>query len=58
MLSYDKYNTFQGSGSERLKLAQYSQALQMYISSFNYSIVKRGGNNFDMWNISVQLEEV
>jgi hypothetical protein len=58
MLSYDKYNTFQGSGSERLKLAQYSQRLQMYISSFNYSIVKRGGNNFDMWNISVQLEEV
>ena len=58
MLSYDKYNTFEGSGSERLKLAQYSQRLQMYISSFNYSIVKRGGNNFDMWNISVQLEEV
>ena len=58
MLSYDKYNAFQGSGSERLRLAQYSQVLQMYISSFNYSIVKRGGNNFDMWNISVQLEEV
>jgi hypothetical protein len=58
MLSYDKYNAFQGSGSERLRLAQYSQRLQMYISSFNYSIVKRGGNNFDMWNISVQLEEV
>jgi hypothetical protein len=58
MLSYDKYNTFQGSGSERLRLAQYSQELQMYISSFNYSIIKRGGSNFDMWNISVQLEEV
>jgi hypothetical protein len=58
MLSYDKYNVFQGSGSERLRLAQYSQRLQMYISSFNYSIVKRGGNNFDMWNVSVQLEEV
>jgi hypothetical protein len=58
MLSYDKYNVFQGSGSERLKLAQYSQRLEMYISSFNYSVVKRGGGNFDMWNVSVQLEEV
>jgi hypothetical protein len=58
MLSYDKYNVFQGSGSERLRLGQYSQRLQMYISSFNYSVVKRGGSNFDMWNISVQLEEV
>ena len=58
MLSYDKYNTFQGSGSERLRLAEYSQELQMYISSFNYSVIKRGSNNFDMWNISVTLEEV
>jgi len=58
MLSYDKYNVFQGSGSERLRLAQYSQRLEMYISSFNYSVIKRGGNNFDMWNVSVQLEEV
>jgi len=58
MLSYDKYNNFQGSGSERLRLAQYSQVLQMYISSFNYSVIKRGSSNFDMWNVSVQLEEV
>jgi hypothetical protein len=58
MLSYDKYNAFQGSGSERLRLAEYSQVLQMYISSFNYSVIKRGSSNFDMWNISVQLEEV
>jgi hypothetical protein len=58
MLSYDKYNSFTGSGSERLRLAEYSQYMQMYISSFNYSVAKRGGDNFDMWNISVQLEEV
>jgi hypothetical protein len=58
ILSYDKYNEFDGQGSERLRLAQYSQRLLMYISSFNYSVVKRGGDNFDMWNISVQLEEV
>jgi hypothetical protein len=58
MLSYDKYNTFKGSNTDRLRLAQYSDYRQMYISSFDYSVVKRGANNFDMWNISVNLEEV
>jgi len=58
LLSYDKYNSFGGPTNPRTRLAQYSQYMQMYISSFNYSVVKRGGNNFDMWNVSVQLEEV
>jgi hypothetical protein len=38
--------------------SKYSQVLQMYISSFDYSVVRRGSTNFDMWNISVSLEEV
>jgi hypothetical protein len=58
MLSYDKYNSFAGSQADTLRLREYSQVLQMYVSSFNYAVVKRGGDNFDMWNISVQLEEV
>jgi hypothetical protein len=58
LLSYDKYANFGTDNVSRQKLAQYSQAVQMYISSFNYSIVKRGGNNFDMWDVSVTLEEV
>jgi hypothetical protein len=29
----------------------------MYITSFNYSVEKRGGTNYDFWNISVTLEE-
>ena len=32
--------------------------LQVYIADFNYSVVKRGGSNHDLWNISVTLEEV
>ena len=58
LLSYDKYATFGSEEDARQKLGKYSQAIQMYISNFNYSIVKRGGNNFDMWDVSVTLEEV
>jgi hypothetical protein len=58
LLSYDKYANFGTGDDARQKLGQYSDARQMYISNFNYSIVKRGRNNFDMWNVSVTLEEV
>jgi hypothetical protein len=58
LLSYDKYNNFGEGNQARNKLAQYSDSRQMYISEFNYSVVKRGGNNFDMWDVSVTLEEV
>jgi hypothetical protein len=58
LLSYDKYANFGNDNSARQKLAQYSQAIQMYISDFNYSVAKRGANNFDMWDVSVTLEEV
>jgi hypothetical protein len=58
LLSYDKYNNFGDDNAARTHLSEYSQALQMYISSFTYSVVKRGGDNFDMWDVSVTLEEV
>jgi hypothetical protein len=58
MLSYDKYDSLSSSDIAREGLSKYSQVLQMYISSFDYSVVKRGATNFDMWNISVSLEEV
>lgn len=49
-LSYDTTNY----GS----LAEYTEVVEMYISDFSYSVEKRGGTNYDMWNISVTLEEV
>ena len=61
-LAYDKYTNFPVDGeivnASYGHLAQYNQIMQVYISDFNYSIVKRGGNNHDLWNISVTLEEV
>lgn len=57
-LAYDKYSNFGSDSAAYGHLGQYNQIMQVYISDFNYSIVKRGGNNFDFWNISVTLEEV
>jgi hypothetical protein len=60
-LSYDKYTNFDAAGgtddAAMAHLTQYSQVIQMYITSFNYSVEKRGGTNYDFWNISVTLEE-
>lgn len=61
-LAYDKYTNFGTDNNARLHLGEYNQVLQMYISSFTYNIIKRGGtgNSFghDLWNINVSLEEV
>jgi len=61
-LAYDNYANFKEDGevvnNSFGHLAQYNEIIQVYFADFNYSVVKRGGNNFDMWNISVTLEEV
>jgi hypothetical protein len=57
-LAYDKYSNFGKDNAAYGHLAQYNQIMQVYISDFSYSVVKRGGNNHDLWNISVTLEEV
>ena len=57
-LSYDKYSNFGDDNAAFGHLQQYNQIMQVYISDFSYSVVKRGGSNFDFWNISVTLEEV
>jgi hypothetical protein len=56
-LSYDKYPNFENLANKYAHLAEYSQVLEMYIADFSYSVQKRGGTNFDFWNISVTLEE-
>lgn len=56
-LAYDKFNNFSGEGSMS-KLGQYNQVVEVFFSDFNYSVVKRGGSNYDFWDVSVTLEEV
>ena len=61
-LAYDNYRNFspteENPNAQFGHLAQYNEIVQVYFSDFNYSVAKRGGNNYDMWNISVTLEEV
>lgn len=58
-LSYDKYTNFSEDDANRYsRLGQYNEVIEMFISGFSYSVEKRGGSNFDFWNISVSLEEV
>jgi hypothetical protein len=56
-LAYDKYNNFGSDSAAYGHLAQYNQIMEVYFADFNYTVVKRGGSNFDFWNISVTLEE-
>lgn len=57
-LAYDKYTEFSTTDPNRYsKLGQYNEILEMYISSFTYSVEKRGKSNYDFWNISLSLEE-
>jgi hypothetical protein len=56
-LAYDKLNNFSSDTNPYAHLNQYNQVVEMFISSFDYSVQKRGGTNYDMWNVSISLEE-
>lgn len=55
-LAYDKNDNF--TTNQYSHLSEYNEVIEMFISSFDYTVQKRGGSNFDFWNISVSLEEV
>ena len=57
-LAYDKYSVFGDDDAAYAHLGKYNQLIEMFISDFSYSVVKRGGQTHDFWNISVSLEEV
>ena len=56
-LAYDRKSNFAETGQYG-HIAEYNEVIEMFISSFDYTVAKRGANNMDMWNISVTLEEV
>ncbi len=61
-LAYDNYRLFTPNQQEPLevfgKMYQYNQRIEMYFADFSYEVVKRGATTFDMWNVSLSLEEV
>lgn len=59
-LSYDKYTNFdyEVTEDERYQnLNKYSQVYEVFFESFDYSVEKRGGTNYDFWTINLGLEE-
>lgn len=56
-MSYDRHDKFAGQVDEYDHLHQYNDVIEVYFSSFNFNVIKRGGSNFDFWNISVAVEE-
>ena len=54
-LAYDRFDNF---AKDYDRLNEYNEVIQMYITDFSYNVVRRGGTNYDFWNISVTLEEV
>ena len=57
-LAYDKYSNFGKNQEGYRNLIKYNQVVEVFFSDFNYSIIKRGNNTHDFWNISLSLEEV
>lgn len=57
-LAYDKYNNFGKDDAAYGHLHQYNEIVEVYFSKFDYTIVKRGVNNHDLWTVSATLEEV
>ena len=57
-LAYDNYKNFNLNDSAYNQLNEYNQVVEMFISNFDYSVVKRGVGTYDFWNINIGLEEV
>ena len=57
-LAYDKYTNLEGQNYKYTGLNRYNQIIEVYFADFNYTVVKRGATNHDLWNISATLEEV
>jgi hypothetical protein len=55
-LSYDKPQSF--TVGKYTSLNKYSEVLEVFFSDFSYNVVKRGGSNHDLWDISISIEEV
>ena len=57
-LSYDNYVNFGNDEASYSNLNKYSEVIEVFFSDFSYTVNKRGATNYDMWDVSLSLEEV
>jgi hypothetical protein len=56
-LAYDRFDKFDSSAFAQMD--KYNEVLEVYFSSFDYSVIRRGSTNtHDFFNVDVALEEV
>lgn len=57
-LAYDNFHNFNTSGEQDMwgKLRRYNERVEVFFSDFSYTVQKRG-QRFDLWNVSLSLEE-
>lgn len=55
-LAYDKYTAIGTDAEAYGHMNQYNQVIEMYTSDFSHN-VKTRGSLFDMWDVSISLEE-
>ena len=53
-LAYDRYPIVGGLD----QMNRYNEVVEMMFADFSYSVIKRGRNNIDLWDIDIKLEEV
>lgn len=58
-LSYDQRPVFGESAAAYQHLNQYQEVVEVYISDFSYTVNRRGNgtNAYDLWNVTISLEE-
>lgn len=57
-LAYDNYKNFGDDAAAFNNLNKYSEVIEVFFADFQYSVERRGGSNYDFWNITLSLEEV
>ena len=57
-VAYDKYIDFRQQDNTMNRLNEYQEVKEVFISEFSYNVNKRGTNKYDLWDVSISLEEV
>lgn len=56
-IAYDNRPLFGTDLSAYNSLQRYQEVVEVFISDFSFTISKRSPSNFDLWNVSMSLEE-
>ena len=56
-LSYDKRPVFGDAPLAYQQLHKYQEVIEVFITDFSYTVNRRGNGTYDLWNVSMSLEE-